>query len=124
LQLPDSNIDSYFLKSFGRPERVITCECERTAQPSMVQVLHLANGSALNDKLAAKGNLIEKLLSAGATDEQIVEELFLAALARYPSVSQKRKTLEELRAAKDDRRAGIEDLFWGLLSSKEFVFNH
>jgi hypothetical protein len=124
LQLPDSNIDSYFLKSFGRPERVITCECERTAQPSMVQVLHLANGSAINDKLAAKGNRIEKLLAAGATDEQIIEDLFLATLARYPTASQKKKLLDELAGAKDDRRAAIEDLFWGLLSSKEFVFNH
>src|SRR3989441_12479264 len=40
LQLPDTNIDSYFLKSFGRPDRIITCECERTAAPSMSQALH------------------------------------------------------------------------------------
>src|SRR5205807_2030193 len=30
LQLPDSNVESYFLKSFGRPLRLLTCECERT----------------------------------------------------------------------------------------------
>jgi hypothetical protein len=90
----------------------------------MVQVLHLANGSAINAKLAAKGNRIEKLLAAGATDEQIIEDLFLATLARYPTASQKKKLLDELAGAKDDRRAAIEDLFWGLLSSKEFVFNH
>jgi hypothetical protein len=124
MQLPDANVESYFLKSFGRPERVITCECERTAQPSMVQVLHLANGSALNDKLAAKGNRIEQLLAAKATDEQIVDEVFLATLARYPSASQKQKLLDELKAAKEDRRAAVEDMFWGVLSSKEFVFNH
>ncbi len=124
MQLPDANIDSYFLKTFGRPERVMTCECERTAQPSMVQVLHLANGGTLNDKLAAKGNRIERLLAAKASDEQVVEEIFLAALSRYPSDSQKQKLLDELKAAKEDRRAAIEDLFWGVLSSKEFVFNH
>lgn len=54
LQLPDSNVASYFLKSFGRPERLATCECERTSEPSMAQALHLANGDTLNDKLAKR----------------------------------------------------------------------
>src|SRR5690606_2442640 len=54
MQLPDSNVDSYFLKTFGRPERTATCSCERTDEPSMVQVLHLSNGDALNQKLQAK----------------------------------------------------------------------
>ena len=48
MQLPDSNVDSYFLKSFGRPERDKTCECERTAEPSVTQVLHIANGDTIN----------------------------------------------------------------------------
>ena len=56
LQLPDSNTVSYFLASFGRPDRVATCECERTNEPSMAQALHIANGDTLNEKLAAKGN--------------------------------------------------------------------
>jgi len=56
LQLPDSNIASYFLKSFGRADRVATCECERTNEPSMAQALHLANGETLNQKLAQKDN--------------------------------------------------------------------
>ncbi|MBL9125817.1 MAG: DUF1549 domain-containing protein, partial [Planctomycetaceae bacterium] len=62
LQLPDSNVASYFLKTFGRPDRVITCECERGAEPSMVQVLHISNGDAINSKLEAPGNRIEQLL--------------------------------------------------------------
>src|SRR5690606_20232086 len=28
LQLPDSAVESYFLATFGRPDRLITCECE------------------------------------------------------------------------------------------------
>src|SRR5690606_23689437 len=50
LQLFDSAVQSYFLKTFGRNEREIVCECERSNQPSMVQALHLANGEILNDK--------------------------------------------------------------------------
>ncbi len=73
MQLPDANVNSYFLKTFGRPERLVTCDCERTAEPTMVQVLHISNGDSLNDKLQAKGNWLEKLLSAKTTDEQLIE---------------------------------------------------
>ena len=52
------------MKAFGRPLRDITCECERTAEPSMVQVLHISNGDTINQKLAAKGNRIEQMLAA------------------------------------------------------------
>jgi len=125
LQLPDTNIDSYFLKSFGRPDRIITCECERTAAPSMSQALHIANGDTLNQKLKAKNNRIEQLLAAKTPDDQIVDEIYLSALARYPAAGEKEKLLALLAEAKDaGRREAVEDLFWGILSSKEFLFNH
>jgi hypothetical protein len=135
LQLPDSNIESYFLRSFGRAERAITCECERTAQPSMVQVLHIANGPTINQKLEAKGNRVERLLTSAASDEQIVDELYLAAFSRLPSADRKQKLVAVLREAGDEgpdkdapskeaHRQAVEDLFWSVLSSKEFLFNH
>ena len=72
LQLPDSQHRvSYFLNSFGRPDRVQTCDCERTNEPSMAQALHIANGDTLNQKLAAKDNRLDKLLASGKPDAQI-----------------------------------------------------
>lgn len=125
LQLPDSNVASYFLKSFGRPERVNTCECERTSEPSMAQALHIANGETLNDKLAKKGNRIEQLLAKKLTDDQLVEETYLLALSRLPSAAEKVKMNKTLAAAPEaERRAAVEDMFWSLLSSREFLFNH
>ncbi len=61
MQLPDVSADSYFLKTFGRPERNITCECERTADPSMTQVLDISNGDTINKKLDAKDCRISRL---------------------------------------------------------------
>lgn len=43
IQLYDAAVGSYFLSTFGRNERQITCECERSDEPSMVQVLHLSS---------------------------------------------------------------------------------
>jgi hypothetical protein len=124
-QLPDSNVNSYFLKSFGRPVRQLTCECERTATPSMVQVLHMSNGDTINEKLSAKGNRIEQLLSKNMPSEQIVEEAYLSALARFPTPDERRQLVKLLEAApKTEHRAAVEDLYWSLLSSREFLFDH
>jgi hypothetical protein len=125
LQLPDTNIDSYFLKSFGRPDRIITCECERTAAPSMSQALHIANGDTLNQKLKAKNNRIAGLLASATEDAAIVDDVYLAALSRPPSAEEKAKLTAILAESKDAaHREAVEDLFWGILSSKEFLFNH
>jgi len=125
MQLPDSNVDSYFLKTFGRPDRVITCECERTEEPSMVQVLHISNGKGINEKLAQAGNRIDQLLAANASDEQIVQEAYLSTLCREPTESERNSILSVLtETPAEERRLAIEDVYWGVLSSKEFLFNH
>jgi hypothetical protein len=125
LQLPDSNIASYFLKSFGRADRVATCECERTNEPSMAQALHIANGDTLNLKLAQKDNRLDALLTSKQPDAKIIEEAYLLTLTRAPTARELEKATQLLATAKsEDRRVTLEDLFWSLMSSKEFLFNH
>jgi hypothetical protein len=125
MQLPDSNVDSYFLAAFGRPERIATCECERTVDPSMAQALHIANGDTVNKKLAKQGSRVEELIKAGRSDEEIVEEAFLWSVARKPTDEERGKLVALLKEAKaEEKRQAIEDLFWSLMSSNEFLFNH
>lgn len=125
LQLPDTKTASYFLETFGRPDRLKTCECERTTEPSMSQALHIANGDTLNQKLFAKEGAITKLLAANLSDEKLIEEASLACLARRPTVAEQTKLLQALaEAGEKDRRAAVEDIYWALMSSREFLFNH
>ncbi|HEY1173735.1 MAG TPA: DUF1549 domain-containing protein [Verrucomicrobiae bacterium] len=125
LQLPDSNIKSYFLSSFGRPDRNATCTCERTDNPSVTQVLHISNGDTVNQKLSAKGNRIEKLLMAKTPPEQIVEDAYLTALSRLPTEKERTRIMGILQKTDEkDLRPAIEDIYWALLSSREFLFNH
>lgn len=125
LELSDASVDSYFLKTFGRPERIITCECERTDEPSMVQVLHIVNGDTLNSKLEAKDNRIDQLLEAAVADEELIEEAYLGSLSRYPSDEEETAMLEALSGAEgEQKRLVVEDIYWSLLSSKEFLFQH
>ena len=125
LQLPDSNIASRFLSTFGRPDRVITCECERSDEPSMVQVLHIVNGDTLNNKLQSKTNRIGKWLATGMPNYRIVESIYLASLSRYPTNREMSETLKIFaETPADQKRALIEDVFWSVISSREFLFNH
>jgi hypothetical protein len=125
LQLPDTRAFSYFLETFGRPDRVKTCECERTAEPSMSQALHIANGDTVNKKLSAKEGVVTKLLEASTPDEKLIEEASLACLSRLPTAAEKVKFLQALTDAKGaERRAVGEDIYWAMLSSREFLFNH
>ena len=130
LQLRDSQVRSYFLKAFGRPERNTTCACERTESASLAQVLHVSNGDTLDDKIRAKKNILSRLLARGAQDAEILEELYLVALTRYPSAKEEADALALIAEARrsdgdspETRRLILEDLLWGLLSGKEFLFN-
>ncbi|MCA9076136.1 MAG: DUF1553 domain-containing protein [Planctomycetaceae bacterium] len=128
IQLYDSAVENYFLQAFGRNQRRITCECERTDEPSMVQVLHLSNGDTINQKLQADSSRAEKLLQlrrSGMSDEALLDEIYLACLSRFPTETERTELLDMLPdTGTGDEREVIEDIFWSILSSREFLFNH
>ncbi len=126
IQLFDSSVDNNFLKTFGRNQRRITCECERSDEPSVTQVLNLNNGDTLNAKLAEKGSVVDQLLESNKTDyATIVKVAFLRCLSRYPTSLETAGLVEELAtASEEERRIVVEDLFWSLMTSREFLFNH
>ncbi len=124
LQLPDVAVDSYFLKAFGRPDRLITCDCERSDEPSMTQVLHLYNGDTVNKKLRQAGSVLDKAMEEADIGKSI-DHLYLSALSRFPSAKERESLIQEINNTKpEERRAVLEDLYWSVLSSREFLFNH
>ncbi len=91
----------------------------------MVQVLHISNGKTLNGKLQSMANNISRAVKAKMPESQIIEELYLSALSRYPTAKEKAEIQQALAAAPEaERRAALEDLYWGVLSSTEFLLNH
>ncbi len=128
VQLYDSAVENYFLQAFGRNARRIVCECERSDEPTMVQVLNLSNGATLNEKLHAPGNRLDKLLKLrreGMSSGAVVDETYLACLSRYPTETERQQLLALLPPPGAPTEAEtLEDVFWGLMSSREFLFNH
>jgi hypothetical protein len=134
LQLPDTQVQSQFLSSFGRPNRIICDAGERSSDPSIAQALHVINGDTLNKKLSAPDGSVALFLKVGLSDARILEHMFLSAFGRYPSESEQTElsaALAKARLAKgppeaqrDARRQALEDMVWSMLTSKEFLFNH
>jgi hypothetical protein len=122
VQVPDPGTASYFLRTFGRSERVTACACERTGDVSLPQVLHLIGGEVTTGKVASGGGWLAKTLAAEKDDARVLDGLFLRTLARPPSDADRAKVRELLRDAPRDEL--FRDLFWALLNSKDFLFNH
>lgn len=123
IELPDPNYTSYFLDTLGRPKRVITCECERTSQPNLSQVLQVANGQLINSKLAVKNGRIEQFLKAKTTDHDVFTEMYLVAFSRFPT-KQELASCDAVVKASKNKREGFQDVMWALCNSREFLFNH
>ena len=123
IALPDPNFESYFLDTLGRPRRLTNCECERTAEPNMAQVLHLCNGAKFEKKLADKSGRLAKLIAAGKPLEQNLRQRYLATFSRLPSASEL-VTCREVVGQSENQRKGLENILWALCNSREFLFNH
>jgi hypothetical protein len=109
-----------FLTLFGKPQRSLSCDCERSDDTTLAQAFGLITGELLNHQLVESKNRLGRLLDANAPNARIVEELYLAALCRPPTERELQKTLAVLDGAKD-RRAALEDVLWGVLNAKEFL---
>jgi hypothetical protein len=123
VDLPHEGFGSYFLDVFDRPPRSSACECARSGGASLQQVLHLSFSQDLENKIGRGDGRVAKLMEKKATNEQAVEELYLAAFARVPTATE-RQTAQEYLQRQTDRRRGMEDLLWVLLNTREFMFNH
>lgn len=119
IQLPDASVASSFLDTFGRPPRSTSCECERSAEPSLSQSLQLLNGELVQRKVTDPTGRAALLAASGRTGAQIVESLYYSALSRPPR-STERRMAERALAAAPSLRQGAEDLLWALINAREF----
>src|SRR5207244_6567069 len=94
---------------------------EKSTQPNLGQALHMLAGSTYTEKISQKGGRVDRLLTSGASNQQAIEELYLAALCRLPT-ERERTDLDELIRRQPTRKQALEALNWALVSSREFAY--
>jgi hypothetical protein len=122
VQLLDGRTTNHFLTTFGRATRETPCACEVKSEPTLSQALHLLNGENTTAKIAS-GTRLKEILDKPGDTSAAVEQLFVVAFSRKPD-ARERSGLAEIARNQPDHRVMLEDLFWSLLNSREFMFNH
>ena len=122
VQIADGNTATYFLTTFGRAKRETVCSCEVKMEPNLSQALHLINGDTTNSKIQ-QGGLIPVRLKEGKAPADIIAELYLRCFSRRPT-EQELASLVALVAEQQNSQESLEDVFWSMLNSREFLFNH
>jgi hypothetical protein len=122
VQIADGNTSTYFLTTFGRASRETACSCEVKMEPNLSQALHLLNGDTLHQKISS-GGIVKSMLDSEKTPEQVIDELYMRSLTRRPS-DEERAQLVAVVGESDNPQQTLEDAFWAILNSREFVFNH
>jgi hypothetical protein len=111
-----------FFHNFGQATRETVAAAETKREPTLAQALHLIVGDTVRDRLAA-GGVVKTLVETKSTPEDVIEELFIRTLARKPD-GEEMAAMLELVGDKPKDPATYEDIFWSLLNSTEFLFNH
>ena len=122
VQIADGQVSNYFLTTFGRPTRETVCACEVRLEPTLSQSLHLMNGDTVGPKIQ-QGNLIGKWLQEKKPPAWMIEQIYVRCLSRPPRPEEFTKLLAAVGAEKNQQQA-LEDVFWAVLNSREFMFNH
>lgn len=122
VQIADGATSNYFLTTFGRSPRETVCACDVRTEPTLSQALHLINGNTIEGKIRS-GKLIDRWLNEGQTPEDIVERLYIRTLTRKPT-AEEMQAVTEMLAEADSPLPVLQDVFWALLNSREFMFNH
>ena len=122
VQIANGNTSTYFLTTFGRAKRETVCSCEVKMEPNLSQALHMLNGDTVNAKIT-QGGLVTTRLGEEVPHEKIIEEIYIRCMTRKPT-EKELTNLMELVGQEENKQQALEDVFWALLNSREFVFNH
>lgn len=125
VNIADGNTSTYFLTTFGRATRKTVCSCEVKMEPNLSQALHLLNGDSVHNRII-RGRVINNMTNEKMPPEEIVKSLYRKTLSRDPNEAEVSKLNHAIANAKDpkEKQVVLEDIFWALLNSKEYLFNH
>jgi len=118
-----ASIQSVILDAFGRCDRSTVCATVPTPLLSLRQSLVLIGGDVIESKITNLNGYLANALKLELEPEALVENLYFRTVCRPPAAEELSRWTAELKQAPSLSEAA-EDLFWSLLNSREFAFNH
>jgi len=112
---------SRIMEVYGQTMRTMVPEAR--PKPNLGQALHQLVGSTFTDRISHDAGRIHRLIAGGASDREIIEQLYLLSLTRFPTVEEESELLRMI-SEHSSRRQALEDFLWALVSSREFSNNH
>tara|TARA_B100001964_G_scaffold245054_1_gene329581 strand:+ start:165 stop:3158 length:2994 start_codon:yes stop_codon:yes gene_type:complete len=122
VQIADGRVTNYFLTTFGRATRETVCSSEVKIEPNLSQALHLLNGEVINKRIT-QGNVVKGMVDDSKGLGVILDNLYVRCLSRKPREAERANLLAAVNG-NENKQLALEDAFWALLNSKEFIFNH
>jgi hypothetical protein len=116
-ELPTPLPLGHFLRQFGQSDRE-SIEGGRTVA-TVPQILSMFNGPITHSMLVPGSVIHDEVMSHETT--QAVDVIFLAILSHRPSAEDRAFAIKEIRSA-DTPQAGVGNLIWALLNTREFIF--
>jgi hypothetical protein len=123
VEIADGSTTDYFLTTFGRATRETVCSCEVKMDPNLSQALALINGSTVHQKVLSSPVVAEMFKNQKSPTDMVVD-LYVRCLGRMPTQGEMGSLQAQIAQAGNDKQKVMVDLFWALLNSQEFMFNH
>ena len=123
VQIADGRASNYFLTTFGRAKRESVCGCEAKTEPTLSQALHMLNGATVHQRID-QGGFVNKWLREKKATTEVIDEIYLRSLSRLPSNEERERLAANLPTEQPALEEALEDVFWAVLNSREFLFNH
>jgi hypothetical protein len=115
--------DDRFLTTFGKPERLLVCDCERSNGTTLAQTFSLISGPVVERALSKGNRRLGVWADPALAPQQVIDEIYWTALTRPPTLDEKSRCAD-LLTAEPDRAAAVQDILWAIINSKEFLFRH
>lgn len=123
-QLTQAQAATYAFRIFGRPPRTAACDCERAMEPALPQTLYFMTDQNLMNKLKAPDGRLAALLKTKMSNDELLDELFLATLSRLPTANDRKVFETGLARVNGNRQAAFADTLWALINTREFRLQH
>jgi hypothetical protein len=110
-----------FIIAFGTDEG----DDSTTFNGSIAQVLMMFNGDLVKVATSTgKGGFLDRVAASGTKNAAKIDALYLAALARKPSQKELAAANKLMQDREGDAVEALQDVWWAVLNSNEFIINH